>query len=79
VAIEAPVSHMFFLYALPCQMDSYAVNMMPGTSVATHISFLHDSMVAHMHVNPFLKFHSVTVCTRMVVVVLASSCPLCWV
>jgi len=43
-------------------MDPYAIKMMSGTSVATHISRLHASMVAHIQV-PFSEFH-ITVGTR---------------
>jgi len=43
--------YVYLLYALhlcfPCWMNPYVVNMMLGTSVATHISFLHASMIAH--------------------------------
>jgi len=44
-------------------MDPYVVNMMLGTSVATHISLLYASMVAHMW-DPYFVFHSVTAYTR---------------
>ena len=41
-------------------MDPYAVNTIPGTSVATHISLLHVSMVAHVQ-DPFFEFHNNTI------------------
>jgi len=41
-------------------MDPYIVNMMPGTSVATHISLLHDSMIALVQ-DSFPKFHNIMV------------------
>jgi len=44
----------------PCYMDSYAVNMMPGTSVAAYISLLHASMIAHVQ-EPLSEFHNITV------------------
>jgi len=34
--------------------------MMSGTFVAAHISFLHASVIAHIH-DPFLEFDSITV------------------
>ena len=41
-------------------MDPYVVNMMPGTSVATHIPLLHASLIAHAQ-DPFSEFHTITV------------------
>ena len=41
-------------------MDLYAVNMMPGTYVITHISLLHASIIAHAQ-DPFSQFDSITV------------------
>ena len=38
------------------------MNMMPDSSVATHISLLHASMVAHIQ-DPFSKFRSVMALT----------------
>ena len=52
--LHAP--HLYF----PCQMDPYAVNMMPGTSMATYISLLHASIIAHEWY-PFSEFHSIKV------------------
>ena len=46
-------------FMFSCQMDPYAIKMMPGTSVATHISRLRASMMAYMQY-PFFKFHSIT-------------------
>jgi len=44
-------------------MYPYAANVMPTTSVATYVSLLHASTVAHMQ-DRFSEFHSVTACTR---------------
>ena len=44
-------------------MDLYAINMMSGTSIASHISLLHTSMIAHMQ-DPLSEFHSVTTCAH---------------
>jgi len=40
-------------------MDPYAINIIPGTSVATHISLLHASIIAHMQ-DLFSEFHHVS-------------------
>ena len=44
-----------FFYVLLCKMDPYAVSMMLGNSVATHISLLHVHMVVQPR-TPFLSF-----------------------
>ena len=41
-------------------MDPYGVNMMPGASMAAHISLLHASIGARAQ-DPFSEFHSVTI------------------
>jgi len=61
--IEMPAyfSHVLPLYFLS-YMDPYTMNMMSGISMATHISLLHASMVAHIQ-DPFSEFHSVRIGT----------------
>ena len=44
-------------------MDPYAINMMLGTSMATHIFRLLASTIAHMH-DPYFEFHNVTARAR---------------
>ena len=44
--------------------------------VATHISRLHSSMVAHMH-DPYSKFHAITALTRRLFMVTTHGRPLC--
>jgi len=44
-------------------MDPYVIYMTLGTSVATHISRLHASIVAHMQ-GPYYEFHHVNTHTR---------------
>ena len=39
-------------------MDPYAVNLMPGASVAAHIALLHARIEAHAQ-DPFFEFHSI--------------------
>ena len=41
-------------------MDPYAVNMIPGSSVAAHISLLHTSIIAHAQ-DPLSEFDNITV------------------
>ena len=48
-------SYVFFNVFLR-QMDPYAVNMMLGTSVSTHIFLLHTTMVVGHMQDPFLSF-----------------------
>jgi len=41
-------------------MDPYAINVMPGMSMAAHISLLQGSITAHVQ-DPFSEFHSITI------------------
>ena len=41
-------------------MDPYAVNMIPSTFVAAHISLRHAGMTVHTQ-DPFFEFYSITV------------------
>jgi len=58
---------VYLLHALhlcfPYQMNPYAINMTSSTSVATHISFLHASMIAHVQ-DPFSEFYLWSVCVN---------------
>ena len=53
----------YYLYApslcFLCEMDPCVINMMPGASVATHISLLDASITTHAH-DPFSEFHRIT-------------------
>ena len=41
-------------------MDPYAINLMLGASMASHIALLHASIEVHAQ-DPFSEFHSATV------------------
>jgi len=62
VILEMHIVHLLRAPHLcfPCYMDPDTVNMMPGTSVAAHISLLHNGMIAYVQ-DPFSEFCSITV------------------
>ena len=58
--VERPIYLlMFSSYILFCWMHPYTASILPITFVATHISSLHASIVAHMQ-DRFSEFYSVT-------------------
>jgi len=55
-------------------MDLYVIYMVPGISVATHISQPHAAMVTHIQ-DPFLEFHNVLVRTHTLLLSLPFAAP----